>query len=517
MAEVPALNMRINIDASGVTAGVQKAMTAMKQLSSSTDKDIVKLRDSFNAFGKTVARSMKIATAAVGAFALKLGKDAVQAAIDDEKSQALLANTLRNTTGATSAAIAGVEDYITALQKSTSVADDELRPALARLASATGSVALGQNLMSTALDVSAFAGTDLASASDAIIKATKGQFKALSMLVPGISLATLKSKDLGKVFEEVGKITAGSAATRTQTFEYRIKGLRIAFGEILETLGYRLMPVLETFVTMLQTKILPQVELWIALNKDKLADGLQKAAQAALNLVVFAAKFGNWVVNNTGTIKNLAVLLAGLWATAKVYAFAKAINAVTTAIRGMAAASAVAAGASVAGGAAGVAGAAGAGGAAAAGIPGLIAAGIIGLTYGLSKISPGEKARAKAKTATQVLSNSNYLPKSPSAMDVMNGIKAKSSSTPVATTDDLAGWLKKITEELKKSNSKTSTSSGNTVQYVTVYASDTNDIAKNLSKAAKNGVPTGSAVGSATNSGARNSGGIGRFGTMAAI
>jgi len=104
MAEVPALNMRINIDASGVTAGVQKAMTAMKQLSSSTDKDIVKLRDSFNAFGRTVARSMKIAIAAVGAFALKLGKDAVQAAMDDQKSQALLANALRNTTGATTAA-----------------------------------------------------------------------------------------------------------------------------------------------------------------------------------------------------------------------------------------------------------------------------------------------------------------------------------------------------------------------------------------------------------------------------
>lgn len=502
MAEVPALNMRINIDASGVSAGVQKAMTAMKQLSSSTDKDIVKLRDNFNAFGRTVARSMKIAIAAVGAFALKMGKDAVQAAMADEKSQALLANTLRNTTGATTAAIAGVEDYITALQKSTSVADDELRPALARLATATGSVSMGQNLMSTALDISAFAGTDLASASDAIIKATKGQFKALSLLVPGISLATLKSKDLGKVFEEVGRITAGSAATRTQTFEYRVKGLRIAFSEILETLGYRLLPVLEKFVTTLQTKILPQVEAWIALNKDKLADGLQKAAEAALKLVIFAAKFGEWVVNNTTTIKNMAIILAGIWGTAKVYAFAKAIGAVTAALRGMAIASAAAGGGTMLGPI--TKGAAKAGPLATLGIA--LAGGGLANSLGtkLAELIPGSKAN-RLKNSEKAF---QFLPKSPSPSDITNGLKAKSSSAPVATSDDLAAWLKKITEELKKGNAKT-TSSGNTVQYVTVYASDTNDIAKNLSKAAKNGVPTGSAVGAGTGSSTKRGGSSG--------
>ena len=486
MAEVPALNMRITVDASGVNAGVQKAMTAMKQFNNSTDKDIVNLRNKFESFGRVVSRSLKIATAAVAAFALKLGKDAVQAAMADEKSQALLANTLRNTTGATTAAIAGVEDYITALQLTYKVADDELRPALARLATATGSVANGQALMSKALDVSAFAGTDLASASEAIIKATRGQFKALQLLVPGISLATIKSKDLGKVFEEVGKITAGSAATRTQTFEYRVKGLKIAFSEVLETLGYRLMPILENFVSTIQSKVLPQLVTWISLNQDKLANALQLAAQGALNLLVFAIKFGDWVSNNTETIKTMSIILAGLWGTYKVYKFVSAINAVTVAIRGMAAASAVAAGVEVA--AAGGAAAAGGGAAAASlGIPGLIAAGIIGLTYGLSKISPRAKKEAKARATDKLMGGAN-LPKSPSPLDVMGGIKA--SSTPTATTDDLAAWLKKITEELKKSNAKSS-STATVVQNVTVYASNTNDIYKKLSKGAKNGVPVG--------------------------
>ncbi len=485
MAEVPALNMRVNVDASGVSVGVQKAMAAMKQLSGSADKDIAKLRASFDSFGKSVARSLKIATAAIAAFALKLGKDAVQAAMEDEKSQALLANTLRNTTGATTAAIAGVENYITALQKTYSVADDELRPALARLASATGSVANGQALMSKALDVSAFAGTDLATASDAIIKATRGQFKALQLLVPGISLATIKSKDLVQVFEEVDKITAGSAATRTQTFEYRVKGLKIAFSEILETLGYRLMPVFENFISMIQTRILPQIEAWVALNKDKLADGLQKAAQAALNLVIFAAKFGDWVVNNTGLIKTMSIILASLWATSKVYAFAKAIGAVTAAFKGMALAEVAAGGGAMLGPI--TKGAAKAGPLATLGIA--LAGGGVADAIGkkFAEAIPGSKAN-RLKNAEKVF---QFLPKSPSPLDITNGLMATSSSSPAATTDDLASWLKKITEELKKANSKAS-SSGNNIQYVTVYASDTNDIAKKLSKAAKNGTPINS-------------------------
>jgi len=123
----------------------------------------------------------------------------------------LLANTLKNTTGATDGAIAGVENYITQLQKQFSVVDDDLRPAMARLTSATGSITAAQGLMQTALDVSASSGADLSTAVGAIIKATSGQFKALKTLVPGLSNATIKSKDFGKALEEVNKQTAGAA------------------------------------------------------------------------------------------------------------------------------------------------------------------------------------------------------------------------------------------------------------------------------------------------------------------
>ena len=60
-------------------------------------KDLKKLEKQFAAAGKKIAKAFAVATVATAAFAVKVGVDAVKAAMEDQKSQALLANTLRNT------------------------------------------------------------------------------------------------------------------------------------------------------------------------------------------------------------------------------------------------------------------------------------------------------------------------------------------------------------------------------------------------------------------------------------
>jgi len=85
--------------------------------SKAAQKDIAKLGKNIDGFAKKSSRAFGLAAAASAALALKIGKDAVQAAIADQKSQVLLANSLRNTAGASNEAIAGVEGYITSLQK----------------------------------------------------------------------------------------------------------------------------------------------------------------------------------------------------------------------------------------------------------------------------------------------------------------------------------------------------------------------------------------------------------------
>jgi hypothetical protein len=267
--------------------------------------------------------------------------------MEDQKSQVLLANSLRNTVGATDAAIAGTEDYITVLQKQVSVTDDELRPALSRLVAATGSIAGGQELLSTALNISASSGADLATSVGAIIKASAGQFKALKTLVPGLSNVTIKSKNYGKALEEVNKQTAGAASKRAQTLEFRLKGLNIAYGEVLETLGYALLPVIEKFADVVTTKILPQLEAWIAANKDKLAASLDTILTKLPALIIQVFDLFNFIQRNLGTIQVLGALLVSTFAAAKVYAgviaLSGAVNVLTAAF-GRQAAAATAAG-----------------------------------------------------------------------------------------------------------------------------------------------------------------------------
>jgi hypothetical protein len=299
--------------------------------SKAAQKDINKLGRNIDAFAKKSARAFGVAAAASAFFAVKIGKDAVDAAIADQKSQVLLANSLRNTVGANDAVIASTETYITAMQKQFNVVDDDLRPAMAALTAATGSVTAAQSLMQTALDVSANRTVDLGTAINAIIAGTRGQFRALGKLVPGLDAATLATKDYGLILDKVSKLTAGSAAKRAQTLEYRLIGLRIAFGEILETLGYALLPVLDKFVTVVTKKILPAMDAFVAVNKDKLAASFAIAAEFAVILLGAAVNFGNWVANNMGLVKGMAILIAGMFVVGRISAFIVMLGALTSA------------------------------------------------------------------------------------------------------------------------------------------------------------------------------------------
>ena len=257
--------------------------------SKQAQKDITKLGKQFDAFSKKATLAFAAAGAAVGAFAVKVGTDAVRAAMEDQKSQALLASTLRNTVGATDAAIASTEQYITLLQKEVNVADDELRPALATLARATGDVASAQSLLGTALNVSAGTGKDLASVSLALSKAVNGNLGALTRLGIPLDANTIKSKDFNKALGVLNDTFKNQADVRAKTLEFRLKGLNIAYGEVLETLGYALLPVVEQFANAISTLVYVIV--------DENADAVS---------VVFSV-FGN-STNSTSLFVNVPIL-----------------------------------------------------------------------------------------------------------------------------------------------------------------------------------------------------------------
>ena len=186
--------------------------------SKAAQKDIARLEKKIAAFGNKALKSFAVAGVAASAFAVKIGIDAVRGAAADEKAQTSLAMALRNSTAATEEAITANTKFLDQLELQVAVDNEELIPALQRLASATGNLEQAQNLLILSTDVAVASGKDLGAVSTAISKAVNGQFGALTKLGLPIDATALKQKDLNKILNDFAKISQGQASAAAYTF-----------------------------------------------------------------------------------------------------------------------------------------------------------------------------------------------------------------------------------------------------------------------------------------------------------
>lgn len=177
MADIRTLKLALLADTKDFIKGLDQADKETRTFSNKLDDALKAGAAAFLAVG-----------AAAATMAIKIGTDAVKAAIEDEKAQVALAQALKNTTNATDSQVAGVEKYIDATSRATGVTDDQLRPSLERLLRSTESITEAQKLQTLALDISRGTGKDLLSVSDALGRAYEGQYKGLKDL--GIELKT---------------------------------------------------------------------------------------------------------------------------------------------------------------------------------------------------------------------------------------------------------------------------------------------------------------------------------------
>ena len=238
-------------------------------------KDLKKMEKQVSDMGKKVAKGFAIAGAAATAFAIKLGKDAVQGAIEDQRAQASLAVALRNTTGATDEAIEANSRYLDSLELQVAIDNEKLIPALQQLVTATGDLAQGQALLSLATDVSAASGKELSVVSAAISKAVNGNSGALTKLGLPLDANAVKTKDLSKLLIELSNVSRGQAAAAANTLSGQMATLNLKFKQVSEGLGEALMPVLLNVTNILIKDVIPQIEYYIFLNGDKLVQAFE--------------------------------------------------------------------------------------------------------------------------------------------------------------------------------------------------------------------------------------------------
>jgi hypothetical protein len=213
MADIRTLKLQLLADTAQFSSGLNKAQDDTQNFTNKVDTVVANAAKAF----------LGLATA-VGTAAFAIGVSAVKAAIEDEKAQASLAQTLRNTTKATDEQIAATEDYIDATQRATGVSDDQLRPSLQRLLTSTNDLQKAQKLQTLALDVAAGSGKSLEEVSNILAKAYDGNFKALKNLGVELKTTTTSTKTLKVSKEDLAKqeLNNESAALRVASAQERL-------------------------------------------------------------------------------------------------------------------------------------------------------------------------------------------------------------------------------------------------------------------------------------------------------
>jgi hypothetical protein len=267
-----ALTLSIVADIDSLQKGLKKADTEIETFGSKV-----------TAFGKKAAAAFAVAAAAAVAYGTKLAVDGVKSAIEDEAAQLRLAAALRTATGATDDQIKATEAYILQTSLATGVADDQLRPALQRLAVSTKDTDEAQKLLNLSLDIAKGRGLALETVANALGRAQDGNTTALGRLGLGLSKAELSTLSFTQVQEKLSNLYGGAAAANAETFQGKIDRLKVGFDEAKESLGVALLPAVEQFITFLNTTGIPALNAFIAgLTGDEgLSAGLAQSQKGA--------------------------------------------------------------------------------------------------------------------------------------------------------------------------------------------------------------------------------------------
>jgi hypothetical protein len=318
MAGTLALNVEILGEFRKLSAATQGAEGQLKGLNAVADNVSTGMNKAFALIGAAFS-----VTAIVNGL-----KQAAEAAIEDVKSQRLLAIAMENTGEATEFQIKQAEENIRQMQFSAGVADDTLRPAFQKLFISTGDVTRASDLLQVALDTSASTGKDLDTVTQAMTRSLEGNDTALGRLVPSLRNAADPLAELGELFR-------GSAEEAANLDPYT--RMQIIFEDMQEQVGMALLPILNEFSTWLAT---PEGQAKL----QEIVDGLVAIIEEGIRIVEWVEQNKDWLVPLVAGISAITAAWKVAIATVGLYRAAVALAGGSSAVAGVTSTAATVAG-----------------------------------------------------------------------------------------------------------------------------------------------------------------------------
>lgn len=397
------------------------------------------------------SRYAGIGLLALGGVFTAVGITSVEALDKVEKAQANLEVAVKNT----GVAYETAKPYIDSHAKSMIALGftyDDTYAALAKMTAASGSPKVALESLTVAADLARAKSMSLADAGTLVARASIGQAKGLGDLGIALGKTLPKGASMAQIFKAIEDRVGGSAQAFKGTLAGGIAVAKANFQALEVEIGTALVPSLIKVTDWITNKGIPKFR-----------------------------EFFDFVKTNKGIFEGLAATMASIWAVNKisagVTATVAAINTIKKAYEGLRLVL-ITTGIAEAYATAGVSVGAATTALAAVG-------GIAALVYGTSKIPDLTQSVIGDRYGINIASAKPTGAAWSQSIEQANAIPIKPSTTGSGTIPgSIAGkGVQKITVTPKATPTVN--------QQITVYASNTNDIAKKMALAAKSGVPIG--------------------------
>jgi hypothetical protein len=192
---------------------------------------------------KSLTKGVKGLAGAFGlAFGARGAMQAVKAFAADDKAAKVLSKTLNNL--GLAFADPAVTKFISDLERQSGVLDDKLRPAYQMLLTSTGDYIKSQDLLRTALDLSAMSGVDVVSVTADLSKAYQGNTRGLMKYQLGLNKTELAAMSFEEILTRVAEVSSGQAQLAADSFSGSLDKLTVAGANASEILGRDLVTAL---------------------------------------------------------------------------------------------------------------------------------------------------------------------------------------------------------------------------------------------------------------------------------
>lgn len=267
-------------------------------------------------FGSTVGgigKAAGLGLAAVGAGAVIMGKGLIDAATESAKVTAQTGAVIKSMGLESTVSADKIADLSTQLSLKSGI-DDELIQSGSNLLLTFGNLAASagesggafDRANAAALDMSVAMGTDMASASMQVGKALNDPIAGISKLSRAGIQFTDEQKETIRTLQEGGDM-AGAQAVMLEELEKQFGGsaeaqatagdkMKVAWGNVQEELGAKLLPVFETVAGVLAQNLPAAIDMVTRFCNEKLVPAFRAVAGWAQdNLVPAFQAIGRWI------------------------------------------------------------------------------------------------------------------------------------------------------------------------------------------------------------------------------